>query len=128
LQSARLVAAVAELGSLGIMDTLDIILLGLLCCIIGAGFLFRQQRIIRLVVVFILFCISFGSVMSLSTFGPRLAVSQHERQGGQSSKDFAEGVSSATKIAALYHPYILLSTVGLALMAVLSQMKGRDDA
>ena len=64
------------------MDTFGIILLGVLCCIIAAGFLFRQQRVVRLVVVFILFCISFGSVMSLSTFGPRLAVSQHERQGG----------------------------------------------
>ena len=110
------------------MDTLDIILLGALCCLIGTGFLFRQKRIVRLVVVFILFCISFGSVMSLSTFGPRLAVSQHEQQDGQSSKDFVEGVSSTAKIGSHYYPYVLLSTIGLALMAVLSQKKGRDDA
>ncbi|MBI3417149.1 MAG: hypothetical protein HY043_17805 [Verrucomicrobia bacterium] len=110
------------------MDTIDIILLGGLCCVISAGCLFRKQRIVRLLVVFILFCISFGSVMSLSTFGPRLAIGQHDRQSGQSSKEFVEGVSLATKIAGLYYPYVLLSTVGLALMAVLSQKKGRDDA
>ena len=110
------------------MDTLDIILLGVLCCLIGVGFLFRQRKVVRLLVVFILFCISFGSVMSLASFGPRLSISQHERQGGQSSKDFVEGVSFATKIAGLHYPYILLSTVGLALMAVLGQKKGRDDS
>ena len=110
------------------MNTLDIILLGLICCLIDAGVLFRQKKIVRLVVVFILFCISFGSVMSLSTFGPRLTVSQHERHGGQSSKEFAEGVLSATKIAGLYYPYVLVSTVGLALMAVLNRRKGRENA
>lgn len=109
------------------MDTFDIILLGVLCCFICAGFLFRQLRIVQLFVVFILFCISFGSVMSLSTFGPRMAVSQYERQGGQASKDFLEGVSSAAKIAGHYYPYVLLSTAGLALMALLSRKKGRDD-
>jgi hypothetical protein len=109
------------------MDTFDIVFLGILCCLIGAGYLFRQHRAVRLVVVFILFCISFGSVMSLATIAPRSAISQHEREGGQASKDFVEGVSSATKLSGLYYPYVALSTVGLALMAMLSQKKGRKD-
>jgi hypothetical protein len=110
------------------MDTLDIILLGVLSCLIGAGFLFRQRRIVRLVVVFILFCVSFGSIFSLATFGPRLAISQHERQGGHPSEEFVRGVSSATKTAGLFYPYVLLSTVGLALIAVSNQKRGREGA
>lgn len=109
------------------MDTLDSILLGVLCSLIGAGFLFRQRQAVRFIVVFLLFCISFGSVMSLAAFGPRLATSQHEWQIGQSSKDFREGASSATKIAALYYPYVLLSIFGLALMALTGRKKGRDN-
>jgi hypothetical protein len=66
--------------------------------------------------------------MSLSTFGPRLAVRQHEREAGASSKDFVEGVASVSKIDGLYFPYVLLSTVGLALLAVVGQKRGRDDA
>ena len=109
------------------MDTFDIILLGGLCGLIGAGAWFRNRRIVRLVVVFILFCISFSSVILLTTFGPRSAVSQREQQGGTPSMDFAEGVSSATRISRLYYPYIMLSTVGLTALAVLSPKKGRDD-
>jgi hypothetical protein len=105
------------------MNTLDIVLLGGLCCLIAVGFLFRQHRAVRLLVIAILFCISFGSIMTLSTFGGRLAVAQHERTDGQASKEFVEGVVSVVKIDGMYFPYVLLSTVGLGLLAITSQKR-----
>ena len=110
------------------MDTLDIVFLGILCCIIGAGYLFRQHKAARVFVVAILFCVSFGSVLSIATFGPRSAIKQHEREVGLSSKEFVEGVSSASKVAGLCYPYVALSIIGLALMAMLGEPKGRKNA
>jgi hypothetical protein len=109
------------------MDTFDFIGLGLLCGMIGVGWLCRHRRVIRLAVVIILLGISGGAVITLATFGPRSAISQHEQAGQPVSKDFIEGAASATRFASSFYPYVLLATVGLALMAVSCREKCRND-
>ncbi len=109
------------------MDTIDIILLGGLCSLIGAGYLFRHLIAVRLSVVTILVCIGFGSFICLSMFSPRLIVNRYERLEGKPTKDIEEGVRFAMKVAGVYAPYALLSMAGLALMAVLNPRKTRSD-
>ena len=109
------------------MHALDITLFVFLCCVIGCGVLFRERRWVRILSALILLLTTCVSVFSLSAFSPRLAFSLHEREGGRWSEDFRDGVLLSARVSRPYYPYIMISAVGLALVAVISQRRKNDD-
>jgi hypothetical protein len=109
------------------MDIFDITLLASLCCLIGVAVLFRHRKPVRIVVVVLLLLTTCFSILALDGFSPRLAVSLHEREGGKWSEDFRDGVLSATRVSRPYYPYILVSSMGLALIAIIGPKRKLDD-
>jgi hypothetical protein len=108
------------------LGNLDILLLGALTCLIGVAVLSKQRKAIQIGVALILLFTAGFSVLTLDAFAPRLAVSQHERTGGKWSEDFRDGVVAVTRVSRPYHPYIVISSIGLAVIAILGQKRKRD--
>lgn len=105
------------------MNNIYFLLLSLLCCIIIAAVIWRQRKFIRIVVVFILFLTSLFSVFSLFSFVPRLATSYHERQGKAWSEKFRDGVSAAKAVSEPHYPFLLISSCGLTIIALVKTKK-----
>jgi hypothetical protein len=110
------------------MNSFDLGFLGLLCCLIGAGFLFRNRTPVRFAVVGILFCVCFGSAMLLSMGPPRSLFDTARPHAGEPREEFYQGVREGSEHSQLLAPYLMLSSVGLALMAAVGQGRGRKIA
>jgi len=79
--------------------------------------------LLRLAVVLFLIGVSSFALLSLVTFVPRWAASYHERQGRIWSEDFRDGVEATMTVAAPHYPYLLLSSLGLGVLALMGQKK-----
>lgn len=110
------------------MDTVDLAFLGLICCVIAVGFLFRERRIVRLAVVIILACIGCGSASLLSMGPPRSLFDPDRLHTGEPREEFHQGVREAAKHSQLLAPYVMISTVGLALMGIVGQRRVQTGA
>ena len=109
------------------MDILDIVFLALLCCLIVFAIRLRHRRAIRLVAAAGLALTTCFCIFSLDAFCPRLAVSLREHDTGRLSDDFREGVLAVTRVSRPCYPYILISSIGLALLAGLGGGRKKDD-
>lgn len=109
------------------MDAFDFAALGGICCLIAAGFLFRHLRFVRLSVVFILFCVGFGSALDLSLGLPRSLFNQGPPHTTEPSEEFFEGLRVGGRFGQVHAPYLMLSTVGLTLLAVVSEKRKRSN-
>lgn len=107
------------------MDTADFAFLGLICCVVAIGLLFRERRIVRLAVVIFLACVGCGSALLLSMGPPRSLFDPDRPHTGEPREEFHQGVREATKHSQLLAPYVMISTVGLVLMAIVGQRRVR---
>jgi hypothetical protein len=110
----------ADAWMLGVhMGTIDAILLPLLCGVIVLALVSRRSKVFRVIAVLILVGATWVAVVDLFMFAPRLATSIRERQGKPWSEDYRDGVVTARDIALPYYPYVLVSSLGLGILALL---------
>lgn len=101
------------------MDVFDIAVLGMICCLIGVGFLFRNLSGVRLAVLIILFGINFGCGVILFSGPPRSLFDPAHRHTEEPRQEFLQGVAQGSRAAALLSPYIMVSSVGLLLVGLM---------
>jgi amino acid permease len=101
------------------MSLTDYALLFGVLCVVAIAVRFRQRSLVRLTAVLFLIGVSSFALLSLVTFVPRWAASYHERQGRTWSEDFRDGVSAAMTVSAPHFPYLLLSSLGLGVIALM---------
>ena len=109
------------------MGIIDFILLPFVCCVIVAALIWRRHALARVIAILILFAVSSFAIVSLAAFAPRWAASLHERQGKKWSEDFRDGVDAATAVASPHYPYLLVSSLGLSIIALLRQKRPNHD-
>jgi hypothetical protein len=107
------------------MGVIDYILLAFLCGVIAVAVAWRRSTTTRVVAVLVLVGVSWFAVLSLSIFAPRWAVSLHEYQGKTWSPENRDGMEAAFSVAGPHYPYLLLSSLGLGVIALLSPRKTR---
>jgi hypothetical protein len=101
------------------MSGFDYILLSLLVILIALAVIQRDRVWLRIITVLIFVGTVFLCILSLSAFVPRYASSTTNW-----SEAFSDGISRTMDCARPYFPYILISSTGLAPLAILEPKKG----
>ena len=101
------------------MQSVDALLLGFLCLAIAVSVFFRRHRAVRGLALLLFVGMIWGALFELYAFAPRLAMSQHQRSGKQWSAEVSEGAAVVTEVSRPWYPYIFVSSVGLAVLALL---------
>jgi hypothetical protein len=97
---------------------LDYVLLSLLVILVALAVIRRDRVWFRIITVLIFVGTVFLCILSLSAFVPRYASTTTNW-----SEAFRDGISRTMDCARPYFPYILISSTGLALLAILGPKK-----